>query len=175
MIRNTVERLDRWITWGSLITTTMLMLLTSIDALGRYLFDHPIEGAFQISEDYLLVLGVFLALGYSYREGSHVRVTFLVDKLKGEAKLACAYAVQVFSLLCAAALAFATGSQAVDLLRTGARANGLISYALWPAHFCVFLGCLMLTLLIFLDFPRVKTGESALQSSPVESGETEVV
>ena len=175
MIRNAVERLDRWITYASLLTTAVLMLLTSADALGRYFFDKPIEGAFQISEDYLLVLGVFLALGYSYREGSHVRVTFLVDKLNAPAKLVAAYIVQVFSMLCAAALALATGMQTADLLRTGARANGLVSYPLWPANFCVFLGCLMLTLLIVLDFARVGKGTSALQSNPTESVETEVV
>ncbi len=175
MIRKTVERLDRWVTYMSLVATTALMFLTSADALGRYFLNQPIEGAFQVSEDYLLVLGVFLALGYSYREGSHVRVTFFVDKLGDKTKLASAYVVQSFSLLCAAALAFATGMQAFDLLRTGARTNGLLSYPLWPAHFCVFLGCLMLTLLIVLDFARIKMGTSALQSGYGESGETEIV
>ena len=80
MIRTIVERLDRWITYASLLTTAVLMLLTSADALGRYFFDQPIEGAFQISEDYLLVLGVFLAinlvassLGQSLQAGAGIK------------------------------------------------------------------------------------------------------
>lgn len=175
MIRRATHRLDQWITYVGIACTVVLMVLSSADALGRYLFNHPIEGAFQFSEDYLLVLGVFLALGYSYRQGSHVRVTFAVDKFGPTGKLVAAYIVQVFSLVCAAGLATATGLQALDLLRTGARTNGLISYPLWPANFCVFLGCLMLTLLILLDLPRVRAGQSALQSDPTSSDETEIV
>jgi len=175
MIRVFVERLDRWATYLSITATAMLMVLTSADALGRYLFNQPIEGAFQISEDYLLVLGVFLALGYSYREGSHVQVTLLVDKITGPSKRSAAYIAQTYSILCAVVLAFATGMHSLDLFRTGARTSGLISYPLWPANFCVFLGCLMLALLTILDFSRVSAGRSALQSSPVESGDSKIV
>lgn len=164
-MRALVEHLNRLGTWAALLCTAVLMVLSSADALGRYLFDLPIEGAFQISEDYLLVLAVFLGLGYSYQTGSHVRVTFVVDKLAAGARRVAEHAVQWFSLACALVLAAATGGQAFDLMKNGARSNGLVSYPLWPAHFCVFFGCLMLALLIALDVARVRHGTSALQAT----------
>lgn len=176
MIRKIVERVDRLVTYVGLGATAVLMFLTSADALGRYLLNQPIEGAYQVTEDYLLIMCVFLTLGYSYREGAHVRVTFLVDRVKGPAKLVIGYFAQIFSVLCGLALTIATCLQAADNLRTGARASGLLNYPLWPAYFAVFVGCLMITLLMIIDLARVKDGTSALLSGGGESEQqTEIV
>ena len=58
-----------------------MMLLTTADALGRYLFNRPILAAYELTTNYLMVGVVFLALPYAYREGANIRVTFLVDRL----------------------------------------------------------------------------------------------
>ena len=58
-----------------------MMLLTSADALFRYLFNSPILGAYEITEKYLIVAAIFLGLSYAYRGGVFIRVTFLVDRL----------------------------------------------------------------------------------------------
>ena len=58
-----------------------MMLLTSADALCRYLLNSPILGAYEITEKYLIVAMVFLGLSYAYRGGVFIRVTFLVDRL----------------------------------------------------------------------------------------------
>ena len=58
-----------------------MMLLTSADALSRYLLNSPILGAYEITEKYLIVAMVFLGLSYAYRGGVFIRVTFLVDRL----------------------------------------------------------------------------------------------
>jgi len=55
--------------------------ITTLDGLGRYLFNRPIAPAYEITEQYLIVAVVFLAMGFVYKEGGHVDVTLLYDKL----------------------------------------------------------------------------------------------
>ena len=57
------------------------MLLTSADALCRYLLNSAILGAYEITEKYLIVAMIFLGLSFAYRGGVFIRVTFLIDRL----------------------------------------------------------------------------------------------
>lgn len=175
MIRRAVEGLDRWITYCGLFAIFITMLLTSADATSRYLLNSPIEGAYQITEDYLLVLLVFLVLGYSYRDGAHIRVTLLVSHVKGMPRVLLGYFAQLFSVLCGVALCVATFLQTLDMYERGSRASGLIDYLLWPAYAAVFLGCLMMTLLMTLDLARVRDGTSSLLVGDEEQDKAEII
>lgn len=176
MLQKTIELIDRAVTYIGLAAIFVTMLLTSADALGRYLFNHPVEGAYQVTEDYLLILAVFLVLGYSYREGAHVRVTLLVDRVGPLTRLVFAYVAQLFSIACGVALTIATWMQASDTLRRGARASGLLDYPLWPGYAAVFVGCLLMTLLMIIDLPRVRYGSSRLLAAESDGDvEKEVV
>ncbi|MFC6487241.1 TRAP transporter small permease [Nitratireductor sp. GCM10026969] len=57
-----------------------LMAVTGIDVVGRYLFNAPLSGAFELTE---LLLGtlVFVALPLVSRSGAHVEVDLLVEML----------------------------------------------------------------------------------------------
>ncbi len=60
-----------------------MMLITTADAGGRYLFNRPILAAYELTTNYLMIAAVFLALPYAYRQGANIRVTFLADRLRG--------------------------------------------------------------------------------------------
>ncbi len=85
-----------------------MMCLTSADALSRYAFNRPILGAFEITEKYLMVAAIFMGLSYGYRGGLFIRVTFLVDRLSGPARLAADYFAFLVSLLFCAVFLWAT-------------------------------------------------------------------
>ena len=69
------------------VATVCMMLLTTADASGRYLFNRPILAAYELTTNYLMIVGVFLALPYAYRQGANIRVTFLVERLGRRARL----------------------------------------------------------------------------------------
>ena len=52
----------------SSLSTFVLMLLTTADAGGRYLFNRPITGAYEITSNYLMIAAVFLAVCYGFHE-----------------------------------------------------------------------------------------------------------
>lgn len=54
----------------------LMMLLTLVDVLGRYLFDAPVTGAFEVTE-LMLASVIFLGLPLVTAEGGHIVVDIL--------------------------------------------------------------------------------------------------
>ena len=107
---------ERVLTMAAVATTFGMMLLTTADAGGRYLFNRPILVAFELTTNYLMVAAVFLALPHAYRQGANIRVTFLVDRLGRRPRLVVDHAVQLISILYCAMLVFATFRQAHHIM-----------------------------------------------------------
>jgi TRAP-type C4-dicarboxylate transport system permease small subunit len=161
-MQKALNRIEAIFVWTAVGVAAAIMVLTTADALGRYLFIRPIVGAFEITADYLLVALVFLAASYSYRTGSFVRVTIVIDKVRGRAHLAGNYIAQIVSILVAGGLVVAAALQARRTFATGTLSNSLIPYPLGPAHVLASLGLFMMTVRLIADLSRVKSGESGM-------------
>lgn len=149
-------------TWVAVAVTAVTMVLTTADALGRYLFNRPIDGAFEITADYLLVALVFLATSYSYRTGSFVRVTFFLERVPARVRGVADHLAQCLSVLIAVGLLVSASMQARRTLASGTLSTSMLAYPLGPAHVVGALGLLLLTLRLIGDLPRVRTGESGM-------------
>src|SRR4030042_119935 len=95
-------------TYLAVASTFIMMCLTTADALGRYIFNWPITGAYEITENYLMTMTIFLGLSYAYREGFLIRVTFLADRLSGQVKQVINHLVQTIAILYGAILVVTT-------------------------------------------------------------------
>lgn len=63
----------------SAILIMALMGLTVMDVAGRFLFNRPIRGTFELTE-FALVLIVFFALGYAQHNDDHVAIDLLYTR-----------------------------------------------------------------------------------------------
>ena len=148
--------------------TFAMMCLTSADALSRYLFNSPILGALEITEKYLMVASVFLALSYGYRGGLFIRVTLLVDRLSGKTRLAADYFAHLVTLAFCVFMLFATGQQALRALSEDTELSTL-PILVGPAYSFVPIGFLALTVILLIDLTRVRSGQSMLLSQEAPS------
>ena len=62
----------------------IMMCLTTADVTGRYIFNRPITGVFELTE-YLVLILIFSFLGYTQSQGGHVSVDLLLPKLPAKA------------------------------------------------------------------------------------------
>jgi TRAP-type C4-dicarboxylate transport system permease small subunit len=150
-------RCELALVYTSVAATIGIMGLTSADALSRYLFNRPITGAYEITEKYLMVAAIFLGLSYAYRGGVFIRVTFLVDRLQ----LWVNYAAHLASLLFCAITLLATSQQALRGLHEETTLSAL-PLLVGPAYCLVPLGFFALTILMLIDFTRIRSGRSYL-------------
>ncbi len=152
---------ERVLTLVAALATFAMMLLTTADAAGRYLFNRPILAAYELTTNYLMVAVIFLAMPYAYRQGANIRVTFLVDRLGRTPRLVVNHAVQVVSIVYCGALVYATFQQARHVLSTRTT-FATLDLPLWPAHLVVSIGLFLTTLMMLLDLREVRRERSSL-------------
>jgi TRAP-type C4-dicarboxylate transport system permease small subunit len=160
-MRRWLDGCEQVLTLVAAAATFGMMLLTTADAAGRYLFNRPILAAYELTTNYLMVAVVFLAMPYAYRQGANIRVTFLVDRLGRTPRLVVDHAVQIISILYCAALVYATFQQARHVLITGTT-FATLDLPLWPAHMVVSVGLFLATLMMLIDLGEVRKGRSSL-------------
>jgi TRAP-type C4-dicarboxylate transport system permease small subunit len=160
-MRGWLDRGEWVLSLAATVATFIMMLITTADAGGRYLFNRPILAAYELTTNYLMIAAIFLAMPYAYRQGANIRVTFLVDRLRGKLRLAVNYLVQVISVLYCGALVFATFQQTRHVLATKTTFVTL-EFPLWPAHLLVCLGLFLTTLMMLFDLAAVRQGRSSL-------------
>jgi TRAP-type transport system small permease protein len=108
---------------------------------------------------------IYLAMGFTFREGAHIRITFLKDRLKGKARRA----IELFCLLFALVLCALSCRFALDLAMSS-YARNLTAYTvaetpLWAPQFILFAGMCIFTF-------QILTLLVALATSPLESNNT---
>jgi TRAP-type C4-dicarboxylate transport system permease small subunit len=94
-----LAKLEKGITYLAMIATFILMVLTTADAVFRYIINYPIMFAYEITESYLLPSAVFLAVVCAYRGGNLIQVTFFVDRLPLGFKNVLRHVVHAFTTL----------------------------------------------------------------------------
>ena len=160
-MRRVLDGCEWALTLLAALATGVMMLLTTADAGGRYLFNRPILVAYELTTNYLMIAAVFLALPYAYRQGANIRVTFLVDRLPRGARLVVDHAVQLVSVAYGAALVWATFQQMRHVRLTNIT-FATLDLPMWPAHLLVSAGLFLTTLLMLIDLPEVRRGRSSL-------------
>jgi TRAP-type C4-dicarboxylate transport system permease small subunit len=165
-----LTRCELVLLYVGVFATLAMMCLTSADALSRYAFNQPILGALEITEKYLMVAAIFMGLSYGYRGGLFIRVTFLVDRLSGSARLAADYFAFLVSLLFCVVMLWATAVQGWRGLHEDTELSTL-PILVGPAYCFVPIGFLALTILLIADLPRVRNRQALLftQESPTAS------
>jgi TRAP-type C4-dicarboxylate transport system permease small subunit len=145
----------------AVIAITIMMLLTSADAIGRYLFNAPIMGAYELTEKYLMVAAIFLGMSYAFRSGIFIRVNLLVDRLSPPARMVADHVSHIITIAYCLFILYASGEQALRALSDDTTLSTL-PLSIAPAYCLVPLGFLALAVAMIIDLPRVREGNSLL-------------
>jgi TRAP-type C4-dicarboxylate transport system permease small subunit len=155
-------RIEKVFTFLAMAATFVMLCLTTTDAMGRYFFNQPVTGAFEITEKYLMVLCIYFGLAYAYRQGANIRITLLLSRFPLRAKLVIDYVAQIFSILFIAFLFVSATRINLGRLDDVIELSKEVSIPLWPAYVIISVGLLFMGLLVLLDLRQVKTGKSGL-------------
>jgi TRAP-type transport system small permease protein len=155
LLGSAISHIEKFCFSLSLFSTVAMMLLISIDAVVRYFLNHPITGTYEITEEYLMVALVFLALSNTYTHGGHVRVTLFLRFIPSSVKLPVNI---LFALLGTAFFALLTyGGWNIFIRAVHERefSDGLLQYPLAPAYFLIPLGSGLLCIRLIQDIVRM--------------------
>ncbi|MBV1789981.1 TRAP transporter small permease [Marinobacterium sp. D7] len=94
----------------------LMMLLTLVDVLGRYLFDAPVTGAFEVTE-LMLASVIFLGLPLVTAEGGHIVVDILDSALGPRLRLVQQWTVGLINIAAFAVLSWMLWEHAFKVYR----------------------------------------------------------
>jgi TRAP-type transport system small permease protein len=159
-----IEKVLLWIATAAMVT---IVVLTTCDALGRYLFNLPIFFAFEVTERYLLIAGVFLAFSFAYRNDVFIRVGFFIEMMPAPVKMFFDHVAQIVTAGYCLFFAYSSLEQSLNGLAEGATMSS-VPIPLAPSYFAVPIGFAMLAVLVIYDMAKVKRGKSRLMPPQVE-------
>ena len=112
-ITNTLEIL-------SSIIIAIMMVLTFVDVIGRYLFASPIFGANEMISA-LLALAIFAGLGITNARDDHIVVELLDQRIRRISPRAYDVIIQLFSIIAMTLVAYVLLDMAIETLHQKAR------------------------------------------------------
>ena len=84
-VANSIGVVTKWMSATGAVVLSIMMLITVADVTGRYLFNSPIYGSYELVGLLLACAGTW---GFAYCEfsGSHIGIDFLVNRLSERAQ-----------------------------------------------------------------------------------------
>lgn len=150
-MRRALERLENLFATISGLTLFVIMLLVTIDALGRHFFNNPLSFQFELTQNYLLVIAVMLALAWGVRSGAHIRVTFVCDRLPPRLARAVGTVNMLLAAAVCAGITWMSAGRAWHAWVNTELEMGVIDWPVAYARVWVPLGFGLLTLRMLLD------------------------
>ena len=130
-----------------------MMLLTTADVVGRYIFNAPILGVFEVTEFMVLIL-IFSFIAYTQSRKAHVSVDLLVTHLPKRIQVYVDLFNHAVCLLLMALITWMGVERALEMMETG-EASPNLGVPDYPFVFFLVLGCAVMCIEYIRDLIRL--------------------
>ena len=128
------------------VATVFIVLLTVSDVFMRYFFSKPINGSFELTE-YFLVIVVFMAIPWATMRGVHVRVDLITGTFSKK-KQAVLYAIScLLSMLISFLIAWYTIPEAKYVYNLKEKSD-MLDIPTYPFYFFIAIGFFVLLFIL---------------------------
>ena len=138
------------------VVLILLMLLTTADVVGRYFFNSPINGVFDLTHFAVSII-TYLGLAYCGWRGAHVGIELLYDRLPTVARRVLNRATNLAGCTLFGLISWRTAVQSIDVREMG-EASQMLEVPLYPLYYLVTFGsglfAWVLGLRIFIPEPE---------------------
>ena len=128
----------------------LLMFLVAADVLGRYVFNAPIPGGYELVE-YLMAIVVPLGVAYCAQQKSHVGVDLVVERLSVRTRRAVDAATQLVTVLLGCILAWQVCVSVPDSYASGLKSS-VLGIPVYPFVVAVAAGAIAFVLFALAHF-----------------------
>ena len=126
-----------------------MMLLTTADVLGRYFFNSPVLGAYEITE-YLMLIMVFSFLAFAQSKKAHINVDIVFNRLPVGLQTVLERFNHIVCLLMMIMVTWKSAERILELRKTG-EASLLLKIPDYPFAIFLVIGCLVFCVEFFKD------------------------
>jgi len=127
----------------------LMMFLTVGDVVGRYFFNAPISGTFELT-NFMLALVVFFSIGYTQLRRGHISIDVVVSRFSPRAQAVIDSITYLFSLGLFSLVTWQSAVYASRLFE-GHNVSGVLSLPVYPFVITVAFGSLLFCLVLLVD------------------------
>lgn len=135
------------------ISLFCIMCLTTADVAGRYLFNAPITGVFELTELMVLIL-IFSFLAYTQSGKGHVSVNLLVSYFPKKIQRTVSLINHSLCLMLMGLITYMGFQRALELIEFH-EASPNLGVPIYPFVFYLVLGCLVMCIEYVRDLMRL--------------------
>lgn len=148
-----ISRFSRWINTIGLCIFFIMMCLTFVDVVLRYLFSSPITGSKAYTE-VLLVLLIAFTIAYTYDQKSHVGIEIITNRLMGKSKIILESITTLISVELFIVVVWRCIAQMIFFLQMGHMHGTAVQIPAAPFQGALALGSATLLLLLVRELLR---------------------
>jgi len=142
----------------------LMMVITSLDVVMRYVFHSPLSWGFDLVTHYFLVAAFFFSFSIALREGGHVAVDYFVSRFPGGFRRSAIALAWGGCGVLATVVSITSVIEAAHALSANEVVAGIIPWPVWVQKAIVALGMVPLGLRLLL----ISTGATPSPSTDEE-------
>jgi TRAP-type C4-dicarboxylate transport system permease small subunit len=146
---NKKRSLSTYLSYVGNFALAAMMLLTTADVIGRYFFNAPVLGAYEITE-YLMLIMVFSFLALAQSAKVHINVDIVFNHLPAGLRHILERVNHLVCLLMMLLVSWMSIQRIWELMRTG-EASVLLKIPDYPFAVFLVIGCLAFSIEFFKD------------------------
>ncbi|MDA0785065.1 MAG: TRAP transporter small permease [Proteobacteria bacterium] len=150
------DRLEEWFCYVSAFAVAVMMLITTVEVIGRSLFYKSVPGSYEYVS-LLFVYLIFLGLAYSQRRDAHITISLVYDHLPRRARQIVQGVFLLIAMVFFAVLTVTSADSTWTNYVLGDTVLGTIEIETWWARAGVPVGCGLLALRFLTQFLRLAT------------------
>ena len=135
--------------YASGIALLSLMLLTVADVTGRYVFNNPISGTIEISQQMMAFI-ILLGLAFTLVKGVHVSVGLVFDRLPRRLQILARVVADITGLCLCVLLTWGSWVQFWDSWIVGEWMPAAVRIPWWPAKLVMPIGFCFMSIEFFI-------------------------
>ena len=148
---------DRWfskiediVTGTGAIICSLVIFWIVVAVFSRSFFNYPLQGVYEFIA-LLMIPIVFLPLSYTQRFKGHIRVDFLISRLRGRAYTVMEIVMTLLALIAFFIVTTQIIKHAISLWQVGESESGAFYVPIWPFYIPAALGGILLIVRFFID------------------------
>jgi TRAP-type C4-dicarboxylate transport system permease small subunit len=145
-----------------------MMTITAADVIGRYLFNAPVPGGFEIVQ-YLMAIVIFASLPLTTAAERHLTVSVLENRFRGITRHIYRIVMLLISLIALGVIAWRMGVQA-EVLGRSQQVSGFLQLPLAPIAWTMTALAALAALVAAVKLAAALIGRSAATNAPSTPG-----
>jgi TRAP-type transport system small permease protein len=145
--------ISRWASYVGMAALLAMMMLTVADVFMRYVFNHPILGALELTE-YMMVPVVFLGLAWCARQGGNVKVDLVTERLGLGIQRFLDAITHLIGVIVAGVISWENFGEAVQSWKAH-KASDMLEVPAYPFYLVLAVGCLLLCVVLLIQLIHV--------------------